>query len=381
MIYLDHNATTPVDPRVAAVVAEQMRRNFGNPSSRHGVGRAARAALEEARARVAALVAAEPAQVVFTSGGTEANNLALKGFVRAMGVRRLCVSAVEHASVRAPARFLASQGVEMLEIPVDAHGRVTPTALEACLAGAGPTLVSVMAVNNETGVIQDIPALAEVVRRHGGWFHCDAVQAAGKIPLDWRALGVHLLSLSGHKLGAPKGAGALVVDKAVDLEPLFHGGGQERGRRPGTEAVPAWVGFGLAAALAVEERPARERCWRELQQRLEAGLRRRFPEVVIFAESAPRVANTTFFALPGLDGEALLLALDEAGFAVGSGSACGRGEPSYVLQAMGVERELAQGALRVSFGVGDEGGQVNAFLDALEAVVSRLRRFAGVVGV
>jgi len=380
LIYLDHNATTPVAPQVAAGVVEQMRSNFGNPSSRHGVGRAARAALEEARARVAALVAAEPVQVVFTSGGTEANNLALKGFVHAMGVRRVRFSAVEHASVRAPARFLASQGVDVAEIPVDPQGRVTPAALAQSLAGAGPTLVSIMAVNNETGVIQDIPALAEVVRHHGGWLHCDAVQAAGKIPLDWQALGVHLLSLSGHKLGAPKGAGALVVDKAVDLEPLCHGGGQERGRRPGTEALPAWVGFGLAAALAMEEQPVRERRWHELRRRLEAGLRRRFPEVVIFSESAPRVANTSFFALPGLDGEALLLALDEAGFAVGSGSACGRGEPSQVLQAMGVERELAQGAVRVSLGAESEAAEIEAFLDALEAVVSRLRRFAGVVG-
>ncbi len=380
MIYLDHNATTPVDGRVAAVVEEHFRARFGNPSSGHRAGREAAEALELARRQVADLVGADAREVVFTSGGTEANNLALKGAVAALGLTRLIVSAVEHASVRAPARWLAGRGMTVETLPVDEQGRVCPADLEARLAEGPPALVSVMWVNNETGVVQDIPALAEVVRRHGSWLHTDAVQGAGRLPLAWTRLGAHLLSLSGHKLGAPKGSGALVVDRALDVEPLLHGGGQEDGRRAGTENVPAQAGFGLACALAQAELDDRRRHWAALRRHLEAGLEARLPGVVIHGRWAPRVANTCFFSVPGVDGEALLLALDERGFAVGSGAACGRGEPSHVLTAMGVEPALAYGALRVSLGVDNTREEIDRFLDALVQETERLRGLAAVAG-
>ncbi len=384
-VYLDHNATAPVPPAVVEAVLPWLGERYGNPSSVHRLGRQARAALDRARAQVAALAGAAPEQVVFTSGGTEANNLALLGAAGAWEGRRgrpgaVAVSAVEHPSVLAAAEALEARGWRVHRLPVDGAGRLRPEGLEAALADPELALVSVMWANNETGVLQDLEAVVAAARARGVPVHSDAVQAAGKVPLSFRDAGLALLSLSAHKLGGPKGAGALVVDRALELEPLLRGGGQERGLRGGTEAVPALVGFGAAAELALEGGAeglqARARALEGLRQRLEAGLARALPEAVVAGAEAPRVPNTTLLAVPGVDGEALVLALDQLGFCLSSGSACesGTGEPSHVLLAMGWPEALARGAVRVSLGPGNDAAQVEAFLEALPRAVAGLRR-------
>jgi len=371
-VYLDHNATTPVDERVLEAMLPYMREHFGNASSVHAEGRLARQAIERAREQVAALVGAHPSQVIFTSGGTEANNLALKGVCLADPGTRLAVSSVEHASVLAPAKRL---GAEFL--PVDGQGRLQLPALEASLS-EGCKLVSVMLVNNETGIIEDIAAIAERTRQRGALLHTDAVQAAGKIEVDMQALGVQMLSLSAHKIYGPKGIGALVVDKAVSLEPLLHGGGHEKGHRAGTQDVPAIVGFGMAAELARQEGVERSRSLLGLRQDLEQRLQVVVPGVEIFSHQAERVSNTCFFSVPGIDGEALLLALDDAGFAVSSGSACDskNSGPSHVLTAMGIEEATARGAIRVGLGQVNTREQLVAFTTALQQALARLGQLA-----
>jgi len=371
-VYLDHNATTPVDERVLEVMLPYMREHFGNASSVHAEGRLAKQAIEQAREQVAALVGAHPSQVIFTSGGTEANNLALKGVCLADPGTRLAVSAVEHASVLVPAKRL---GAELL--PVDSQGRLQMPVLEQRLA-EGNKLLSVMLVNNETGVIEDIASVAKMARQHGALLHTDAVQAAGKIDVNMDALGVQMLSLSAHKIYGPKGIGALVVDKALSLEPLLHGGGHEKGRRAGTQNVPAIVGFGKAAELAVEELASRNREFCALREHLEQSLLGTIPGVEIFSRQAERVGNTCFFSVPGIDGEALLLALDEQGFAVSSGSACDshNSGPSHVLVAMGVEETTAHGAIRVGLGRDNRIEQLNDFVAAVKTAVSRLGQLA-----
>lgn len=372
-VYLDHNATTPMDSAVWEAMQPYSRAAFGNPSSRHAPGRQARAALETAREQVAALVNAHGARVVFTSGGTEANNLALLGAVPdPRGA--VAVSAIEHSSVLEPARALAARGRRVDFLPPDAQGRITPEALDGALTPE-TQLVSIMTANNETGVIQDIAALA--ARARGALVHTDAVQAAGKIELDFTAGGVHLMSLSAHKINGPKGVGALVVHKRVDLEPLLRGGGQEGGMRAGTENVAGIVGFGAAAELARRTLQTRAAHAAALQARLEARLRG-LAGVEIFGAGAARLGNTVFFAVRGIDGGTLLLKLDQSGFAVGSGSACAseRPDPSHVLLAMGIDRERAYGALRVSFGAGNTAEQVDLFAEALEREIAALRRMA-----
>jgi len=371
-VYLDHNATTPLDPAVREAMLPWLGERFGNASSRHEYGRAARKAIDEARAQVAAAVGAHPTEVLFTSGGSEANNLFIKGAAALMRPGRIAVSAIEHPCVREPARQLVRQGWQFEEIAVDGAGRIDASAFEACLAGK-PKLVSVMLANNETGVIQDVAGLAKAVRAAGGWMHCDAVQALGKIKLDFRALGVQGLTLSAHKIYGPLGAGALVVDKRVELAPLVAGGGQERNLRSGTENVMAIVGFGKAcelAAAAVESRAAQ---MAGLQQRLEAGLVGLGAQV--FSADARRLPNTTFFAIGGVDGETLVGKLDRAGFAVASGSACSSAnpEPSRTLLAMGVEAGLARAAVRVSVGAGTAPRDVDDFLKALGEMLAGLR--------
>lgn len=375
MIYLDHNATTPVDERVLEAMLPYLKGAYGNPSSVHLLGRAARAALDGARERVAALVGAHPSQVVFTSGGTEANNAALKGTALRFGRGGLAVSAVEHASVLEPSAALARRGWERTLIPANHHGEVTAKAVR-CALRPDTRLVSVMTANNETGVVNDIPAIAAAVREAGVVLHTDAVQAAGKRHVEFVGSGAHLMSVSAHKIGGPKGVGALIVDKAQDLEPLLHGGGQEKGRRGGTENLAGIVGFGRAAELAVAELAARQARMSDLRARLEQGMATQLPQAVVFAAAAPeRLANTLFLALPGLDGEMLVLELDRLGFAVSSGAACGSGqsEPSYVLQAMGVEAELARCAVRVSVGPGNTADEVDGFVAALARLATRLQ--------
>lgn len=373
-VYLDHNATTPLEPAVLEAMLPWLREQFGNPSSRHEYGRSARRAVDEARQQVAAAVGAHATEIVFTSGGSETNNLFLKGAAACLKPGAIGISAIEHPCVVKPAQQLARQGWSLVQVAVDGGGRIDAEAWRDCLA-AKPKLLSVMRANNETGVLQDVAALATAARGTGAWFHCDAVQAFGKMPLSFRELnaaGVHALTLSAHKIGGPKGAAALVVDKRVELAPLIAGGGHERGLRSGTENVPAIVGFGVAATLAaarVAEAPARVA---RLREKLEAGLVALGAQ--LFGAGAERLPNTTYFALPAIDGETLVGKLDRAGFAVASGAACSSAnpEPSHVLSAMGVAPDIARGAVRVSLGHATTEKEIEDFLNTLHATAVSL---------
>jgi cysteine desulfurase len=378
--YLDHNATTPLDPAVLAAMLPWLESQFGNASSRHEFGRAARRAVDEARQQVAAAVNAHPTEVVFASGGSEANNLFLKGAAAALKPGLIAVSAIEHPCILKPAAQLAAQGWQVRQLAVDGAGRLNLADYADALL-AKPKLISVMMANNETGAVQDIAALANAAKAGGGWFHSDAVQALGKLAIDFRGLnaaGVHALTLSAHKACGPKGAAALVLDKRVELQPLIAGGGHERGLRSGTENVPAIVGFGVAAELAaqrVAELPARLRV---MQAKLEKGLATLGAR--IFATEASRLPNTSYFAFPDIDGETLVGKLDRAGFAVASGAACSSAnpEPSHVLRAMGVAPEIARGAVRVSLGAGNTETEIDQFINALQLTVGRLQGLTAV---
>jgi cysteine desulfurase len=369
--YLDHNASTHLDPRVLDAMLPYLSGPYGNASSLHRFGRAARDAVERARVQVAALVGAQPGEVVWTSGGTESNNLAIKG-VAALAQGRVLYGATEHPAVmEAAAALSAGRGVE--PIAVDHDGLVDWSRLEQQLAAGPVALVALMRANNETGVIQDVARAARLVHGVDAYLHVDAVQAAGKIALDFAALDADLMSLSSHKLYGPKGVGALVRRSEVDLWPLHHGGPQEKGLRGGTENVAAIVGFGAAAELAQQEWQARAQHTAALRDRLEAGLQT-LPGVRVFGGAVERLPNTVQFAVPGFEGEALLMQLDRKGFAVSSGSACasGKGEPSHVLLAMGVPREIAAGAIRVSLGVANTAEQIDGFLDTLRQLLAAL---------
>lgn len=376
-VYLDNNATTRVDERVAAAMLPYMTEIYANPSSRHQVGRQARAAIDEAREQVAAAVGAHPSQVLFVSGGTEANNLAIKGLAAMRPAATVLVSDIEHPSVRQPVAELQPLGWQIEHMPVDGAGRVDVDEVVATL-DKRVGLATLMLVNNETGVLQDVAKLAERVRAAKGWMHCDGVQALGKLPLDFASLGVHALSLSGHKIYGPKGVGALVFDKRVEFAPLLTGGGHEKGLRAGTENVPAIVGFGLACQLAVENLP---RYADLMQWRDKLALEVSRLGGTVFGVEAERVPNTVFFAFPGIEGETLVMELDRQGFAIASGSACssGKTEPSSVLLAMGVEAGLAKGAVRVSLGRDSQAEDVTDFVRALSSVLQRLRQMATVV--
>ncbi|MGE5490740.1 MAG: cysteine desulfurase family protein [Actinomycetota bacterium] len=373
--YLDHNATTPLDPAVLEAMLPWLREQYGNASSRHEYGRAARRAIDEARQQVAAAVGAHPTEVVFTSGGSEANNLFLKGAAASFKPGLLAVSAVEHPCVIKPAEQLARQGWQVRKIAVDGAGQIVPADYADVLAQK-PRLLSVMTANNETGVVQDVAARATEARATGAWFHTDAVQALGKLPIDFRCLnaaGVHAMTVSAHKAYGPKGAAALVVDKRVELQPLIAGGGHERGLRSGTENVAAIVGFGAACELAASRLEALPRHLAALRARLEAGLAGL--GATVFGAEAERLPNTSYFAFPNVDGETLVGKLDRAGFAVASGAACSSAnpEPSHVLQAMGVAPEVARGAVRVSLGAGNTERQIDEFIFALQKTLEHLQ--------
>ena len=372
MTYLDHNATTPLDPRVRDAMLACLDAGPGNPSSAHKPGRRARVALEQAREQVAALVGVQPRQVVFTSGGTEANNLALCGLAALERPGRLALSPVEHPSVIEPARALEGLGWGIDWLPVDDDGQVDVDAWEP---SEDTRIVSTMWANNETGVIQPVAEVARKARAAGAWMHSDAVQALGKLTVEFQAGGLDLMSLSSHKIYGPQGVGALIVGPAVDLAPVQRGGGQERGLRCGTENLAGIVGFGAAAALAAEELQARRDSAQALTAQLRAGLLA-VDGVTLFAADAPRLPNTLSFAIDGIDGETLLLALDRDGMAVSSGSAChsGTGEPSHVLSAMGVPTDVARGAIRVSVGRGNAPTDIEMLVDALQRQVAALRR-------
>lgn len=361
-IYLDYNATAPMRPeaRDAMVAALSVT---GNPSSVHGFGRAARRLVEDGREAVAALVGVTPAQIVFTSGGTEANAMALAGLAAAG--RRILVSAIEHPSV------LAAAVTE--QVPVLADGRIDLAALEAALAGsAQPAVISLMAANNETGVIQPVAEAAALARRHHALLHCDAVQAAGKIEVGFDALGADLLSLSAHKIGGPPGIGALVLREGVVVPPLIRGGGQERSRRGGTENVPGIVGFGAAATAAQSGLAAFAglAAWRdELENRVQEAC----PSATIFGRSAPRLPNTSCIAMPGVPAETQLMGFDLAGFAVSSGSACSSGKvaASHVLKAMGAANHQMGSAIRASLGWDTREPEIAAFAAAWDSLHRR----------
>ena len=381
-VYLDYNATTPLDERVLSAMLPYLSARYGNASSRHEPGRVARRAVELAREQVAVAVGAHPTEVVFTSGGSEANNLFLQGVAATFSTAgTVAFGAIEHPCVLNAARQLTRRGWRLAELPADAEGRITLAGVDAVLSAAKkPELWSLMLANNETGVAQEVESIAARVRAEGHsgyWFHTDAVQAFGKIPVDFRRLnqaGVHALTLSAHKIYGPKGAAALVFDKHLDLMPLIAGGGQEGGLRSGTENVAAIVGFGAAATLVSEHLahlPARLQAMRE---RLEAGARDL--GATLFGANAARLPNTSYFAFAGIEGDTLLSRLDRAGFAVASGSACSSAnpDPSHVLLAMGVPPNLARGALRVSLGKETTPAQIDDFLRALKTALSDLQK-------
>ncbi len=359
-----------MDDRVVEVMAPFLAKYYGNPSSLYRWGRIARDAIEQARAQVASLVNATPNQVIFTSGGTEANNLALQGWMRKFPGGKLAVSAIEHSSVLETAQGLQQQGWQTSFIPVQASGVISADALDELLDDSDIQLVTCMAANNETGVVQPVAELAQIARKHNTLFHSDAVQAAGKLPLDFPGMGVQMMTLSAHKIYGPKGVGALIVDKNLELMPLLYGGGQERRLRGGTENVAGIIGFGKAAELVLQERESQAKHLLSLRQQLEAGLMT-IPGVEIFAQQIPRLPNTIQFGVNGVDGEMLVMSLDRENIAVSSGSACASGgsEPSHVLVAMGVEENLARSAVRISLGKDNTANEVERFLLSLQSIL------------
>lgn len=378
--YLDHNATTPLAPAVLETVTTVLREQFGNPSSVHTFGQLAKARIDEARAAVADLIGARPQEIVFTSGGTEADNLAIRGAAEAAAPgrkRHIIASAIEHEAVLKTLKALGRRGWTTTLLPVDAGGRVAPDALAEALTDA-TALVSIMHANNEIGAVQPIAELAAMARARGALFHTDAVQSAGKLPIAVDALGVDLLSLSAHKLNGPQGVGALWVRRGVRLAASQTGGGQERNRRAGTENVAGIAGFGAAARLAAETLDARQADIAALRDRLETGILGGVPGAAVNGDRARRVPNTTNISFEGVEAESLLIALDLEGVAVSTGSACSSGtlEPSHVLRAMGCSPHRTQSSIRFSLGLGNTREQIDRVVDILPRVVDKLRTLA-----
>lgn len=367
MIYFDHNATTPLDERVLEAMLPFLQNFYGNASALYRMGRIARSALETARAQVAALISAQPEQIIFTSGGTESNNLALHQLGECA---KLVISAIEHPSIMLPALNRQAQGGNLTIIEVDADGVIKPEFINQTAWNQGD-LVSLQLANNETGVLQPVSRYAERLRTKDVIIHTDATQAAGKIPVNFEALHVHLMSLSSHKFNGPKGCGALIVEPGFKLNALLHGGGQEHGWRAGTENVAGFVGFGKAAELALNELDQRQQHLLNLRKQLEQGLKS-IPGVVIFSESAERLSNTVQWGMPGIDGEMLLMQLDRKGIAVSSGSACagGGGKPSPILVAMGVPEALAKSAIRISLGYSNTEAEIAGFITTLKTLLA-----------
>lgn len=366
MIYLDHNATTPIDQRVFEAMLPYLQKFYGNPSSLYRFGRLVRSAIETAREQVASLVQVQPSQIIFTSGGTEANNLALN-FVPENS--HIAISAIEHPSLLEPAmkRF----GHSVKQIPVEQHGCISQDSIENLITSPNALdLVSIMLANNETGAIQNIQSFSQRLKEKNILFHTDAVQALGKIKLNFNELNVDLMSLSGHKIYGPKGSGALVIKKNLAAKPLIIGGGQENEWRAGTENVPAIIGFGKAAELAANELNERQTHLKKLKDSLEQQLES-IPQLTIFAESSARLPNTVQIGLPHIDGEMLLMQLDKNNIAVSSGSACssGGGKASHVLTAMNIEPNLAKSAIRISLGLQNTPLEIDEFVTKLKSLL------------
>jgi len=377
--YFDHNATTPVAPEVLEAMVPCLGQVYGNASSIHCFGQEARKTLETARGQLAALMGANPADLIFTSGGTEADNMAVLGVARAASgaTRHAAVSAIEHPAVLAASMQLEKEGVAVTRIRVGSSGVVEPEDVRKALR-TDTVLVSVMHVNNELGTVQPIAAIARITRERGIPFHVDGVQALGKIPVDVQALGADLYSVSGHKIHAPKGIGALWVRKGTPLAPIAFGGHHERNRRPGTENVPGAVAFGAAAELAARRLAPETARLAALRDRLESAILDRIPNSGINGSPWRRVANTSNVYFDGIDGEALVISLDLAGFSVSTGAACSSGAlaPSHVLIAIGLTPERARASMRFSLGASNTPEQVDALVDALAASVERLRRIS-----
>lgn len=374
MIYLDNNATTRVCDEAIAAMEPFWWRDFANPSSQHAMGQAARLAVERAREQVAGLIHARPSEIVFTSGGTEADNLAILGVLRANPARRhVVVSAVEHAAVHDLARRLAVEGLRVTFVPVDGEGRLDIAALEAAVCDE-TAVVSLMHANNETGVVFPIAAAADVVHARGAVLHADAVQSAGRLAIDARSIGADLLTLSSHKMHGPKGAGALYVHGGTRIAAVAAGGHQERDLRPGTENVPAIAGFGAAAEVAGARLAVDAARMAALRDGFERDVVSRVRGAVVLSAGAPRLCNTTSIAFEGLPAEALLIGLSQRGVCASNGSACASGamEPSHVLAAMGVPPALADGAVRFSLSRETTREELREAVEALSAVVARL---------
>lgn len=385
-IYLDYAATTPVRPEVLeAMLPFLSAAAFGNPSSAHRFGRAARAGFEQAKRQVAAAVGAEPNQVVFTSGGTEADNLAIIGSALAARDKGqpmlVAVAATEHKAVLAAAHAVKHLGGEEAIMPVDKHGIVDMAALDAALQRRAAA-VSVMWVNNETGAVQPVESIAALCQEAGVCFHTDAVQAFGKIPFSVLDLPCTLVTISGHKIGAPKGIGALIVRDRKAVEAIIHGGGQQFGLRPGTENVAGAVALGRAAELAVAELEDHGKRLGALRDQLATRFRAAIPDLVVNSEDTRRAPHILSVAVPGTDSEALLMHFDMAGVAVSAGSACTTGavEPSHVLTAMGIPRELALGAIRFSLGHETTQADIDRAVEVFPTVVAKVRKLSGVLG-
>ena len=376
-VYFDYNATTPLSPDATEVVVRTTREVFGNASSVHLFGQQAKATLDDARSAVAALINGDPSEVVFTSGGTESDNFAIRGVAEALeavGRRHLVASAIEHEAVLNTLRALARRGWTVTLLPVDQSGITSAAALREAITDR-TAVVSVMHANNEIGTIQPIAELAAVAHERGALFHTDAVQSAGKIPIDVRALGVDLLSLSAHKFNGPKGAGALWVKRGTRMLPILTGGKHERNRRAGTENVPAIAGFGTAARLAAGKLTAESVRLAALRDRLEAGILRSVPGTAVNGAVRPRVPNTTNISFDRVEAESLLIALDLEGVAVSTGSACSSGtlEPSHVLKAMGLPAHRTQNSLRFSLGLYSTDEEVDFVVGVLPRLVEKLR--------
>ena len=386
-VYFDHNATTPVDPSVVEVmvrVLDSRNDEFGNPSSIHHFGQRAKSILDDARTAVADLLRADASEVVFTSGGTESDNFAIRGVADALqasgasGRRHLIASAIEHEAVLNTFKALSRRGWTITLLPVDASGIVTPEALEAAMTDE-TALVSVMHANNEIGTVQPIADLARIAHARGALFHTDAVQSVGKIPVDVRALGADLLSLSAHKFNGPKGAGALWIKRGTRVTAILTGGKHERNRRAGTENVPAIAGLGAAATLAAGKLTSEAARLSALRDRLETEILARIPRTAVNGARDRRVPNTANISFDGVEAESLLIALDLEGVAVSTGSACSSGtlEPSHVLRAMGFPSHRTQNSIRLSLGSGNTDEQVDYLLAKLPTVVEKLRALTG----
>ena len=372
MIYLDNNATTALHPEVLKAMLPFLSTQQGNPASNHTFGRSAHTAIEEAREKVAASVNAHPSQVIFTSSGTESNNTIINGIAKAYPESHFGFSSIEHPCISEPIKSLAHQGFKVSEIPVDSNGIFNVSDVSDEMKQS-LTFLSVMMANNETGVIQNIAEIADWARDNKIQFHTDAVQALGKIKLD-----IDAMTISSHKIYGPQGIAALIINKKIDLFPYMQGGGQEKGLRSGTENIAAIIGFGKACERSSQNRVI----FTEKIDLLKSALEKNLVDLgaIIFCEKSHRLSNTTFFSFKNIDGSTLLTALDRKGFAIASGSACSSksDEPSHVLLSMGVDLDLAQGALRVSLGVESNENEINDFIDTLKDEVSRLKQLTAV---